>query len=89
MQCKDIPDLPILKLLADNQDKEFTWFAGFENSIQQAMPDGVPEKLALRKMNSLINRGLVDGCGCGCRGDFEITMKGLKILQDSQTGDPT
>jgi hypothetical protein len=35
----------------------------------------------------LIKRGLVSGCTCGCRGDFEITQKGLdflmaKILQE-------
>lgn len=33
-------------------------------------------------MASLIRRGLVDGCGCGCRGDFMITDKGRFTLAD-------
>src|SRR5678815_4892395 len=31
-----------------------------------------PEKVVLAKLRRLINRGLITGCGCGCRGDFEI-----------------
>ncbi len=38
------------------------------------------EKLILAKMKQLIKRGLVDGCACGCRGDFEITPKGEEWL---------
>jgi hypothetical protein len=45
-----------------------------------AMPDGVPSKLALAKMRKMILRGVVGGCGCGCRGDFVITEKGLAEL---------
>jgi hypothetical protein len=32
-------------------------------------PD-MPWKVVLAKAKSLIRRGLVDGCACGCRGDF-------------------
>ena len=32
----------------------------------------IPEKVALAKARRLISRGLIAGCGCGCRGDFEI-----------------
>jgi hypothetical protein len=31
----------------------------------------MPEKVVLAKAKRLIRRGLVDGCACGCRGDFE------------------
>ena len=31
-------------------------------------------------MKQLIKRELVDGCDCGCRGDFEITAKGEEWL---------
>jgi len=32
----------------------------------------IPEKVVLAKAKRLIRRGLIDGCGCGCRGDFQI-----------------
>lgn len=44
------------------------------------MPPNLPEKLVLGKMRMLMRRGLVTGCGCGCRGDFEITAKGIQWL---------
>lgn len=31
---------------------------------------GVPEKLVLAKASKMIRRGRLDGCACGCRGDF-------------------
>jgi hypothetical protein len=70
MQCKDIPDQPILDYLATLPGLGGTWFEGFDNSVQNAMPPNVPSKLARAKMASLIRRGLVEGCACGCRGDF-------------------
>lgn len=33
---------------------------------------GAPTKIVLAKARSLIRRGLMDGCACGCRGDFEV-----------------
>ena len=50
------------------------------NSVKHAFPDNVPEKLILAKMKKLINRGVVDGCCCGCRGDFTITDKGISEM---------
>lgn len=77
MQCKDIPDEPILKFLAGPYDGWpapgwGTWFEGFPNSVQNAMPVGTPAKLALAKMRKMIAKGQVYGCGCGCRGDFRV-----------------
>lgn len=84
MQCKDIPEQPVLSFIAQVQRGEdvrsATWFEGFENSVQNAMPIGVPRKLALAKMNMMIRKGVVSGCGCGCRGDFELTPKGLTLI---------
>lgn len=34
---------------------------------------GVPEKVVRAKAKRLIQRGLIDGCVCGCRGDFQIS----------------
>lgn len=87
MQCKDIPDEPILRFLLSDAcligDSGTHWglaFEGYPNSVQNAMPLGTPNKLAVAKMGQLIHRGLVDGCCCGCRGDFEVTEKGRASL---------
>lgn len=83
MHCKNIPTIPILNFL---QSKKIwcNWYKGFDNSVRYAMPDGfnLPDKLVLAKMKILIKKGYVDGCGCGCRGDFEITQKGIDLLRE-------
>ena len=76
LQCKDIPDRPILEMLAKNPKKWHNW-CGAEWNVTSAMPPGTPPKLALAKMRTMIRRGAVDGCPCGCRGNFVITEKGL------------
>ena len=78
-QCKDIPDQPILEMLAKNPEQGYTWRFDKWN-IGEAMPPGTPAKLVLAKMGSLIKRQLVSGCACGCRGDFRISPKGIATL---------
>lgn len=88
MQCKDIPETPILQfLLKVKAGKAFaTWYCGDflpENSVVRAMPEGVSGKLAIAKMKAMIKKGLVDGCPCGCRGDFKITDRGISAVGQS------
>lgn len=89
-QCKDVPDKPILEFLnkrrMEGKTPSFS-FSGFESSIDQAMPKGAPEKIVIKKMYILIKRGLVGGCGCGCRGDFVITQKGIEWLNNQNIKD--
>lgn len=33
---------------------------------------GVPWKVVLAKAKRLVRRDLIDGCTCGCRGDFQV-----------------
>lgn len=82
MQCKDTPDKDILKFLVNLNGRWATWFDGYDHSVINCMPKGTTEKLALAKMSKLIKRGLVNGCNCGCRGDFVITEKGKEFLND-------
>ncbi len=84
MQCKDVPDLPILNFLLahDGQDCFLFHLETSERSVLFAMPVNTPWKVAKAKMARLIQRGLVDGCDCGCRGDFTLTEKGRKYLDD-------
>ncbi len=101
MQCKDIPDHPILEFLAQmpkesiganwldlNGDIDarsgIDWKDILSHSVRHAFPTDVPDKLVLAKMKQLIHRGVVDGCGCGCRGDFTITNKGLAELEGTK-----
>lgn len=82
LQCKDIPTRPILDFLA----KQTAWTTyGTSHhmpTVQDAMPPDTPSALQLAKMAQLIRAGLVDGCDCGCRGDFELTNKGIAVLAD-------
>jgi hypothetical protein len=79
-KCKDIPDQPILEFLLSHKGKWCNWYFGDERDVHLAMPASTPEKLVLAKMRMLIRRGVVTGCPCGCRGDFEITEKGEASL---------
>lgn len=89
MKTSDIPDGPILELLAAFHDKwrGTRWMMRFseehagEASILPAFPPDTPEKLVLSKMRKLMRRGLIDGCPCGCRGDYRILPKGLDAVR--------
>ncbi|CAB4124097.1 hypothetical protein UFOVP51_17 [uncultured Caudovirales phage] len=54
-------------------------------SVQQVFPIGTTEKAQRRFMKRLINDDLVNGYVCGCRGDYEITTKGLDLLMEDCT----
>ena len=43
----------------------------------------IPEKVVRAKAKRLIRRGLVTGCTCGCRGDFEITSEFIEANADT------
>lgn len=83
-QAKDIPAIPILRFLGGLGTNWGVLGNGNHNSIENAMPSSVPRKLVLAKMRQLIKRGLVSGCTCGCRGEFELTDKGRSILGAGQ-----
>lgn len=68
MQCKDIDAAPILAAIAAHAPA--TWFPGQPRSIAHAFPAAAPDRLRLAKLRSLIRRGIITGCACGCRGDF-------------------
>lgn len=94
MQCKDIADRPILEWLAVHGGIGCThWWDGISGeararSVRNAMPAGTPERLALAKLGRLVQRGLIDGCDCGCRGDWELTAKGRDALKPNAGNQP-
>lgn len=88
MKAKDIPEEPILQYLLQHKGQWcYRW--GDEKNVTKAMPEGTPPKVALAKLAAMIRRGLIDGCTCGCRGDFEITEAGERNLLSSLTSQST
>lgn len=86
MKASDINDRTVLLFLRGRTK----WASNFGyedlndgDSIFRCMPSGTPYKVGLAKMRQLIKRGLVQGCGCGCRGDYEITDDGKAYLSGS------
>jgi hypothetical protein len=48
------------------------WITASRWEIGTALGDLWPEKVILAKLRSMERRGMIDGCACGCRGDFSI-----------------
>lgn len=96
MQAKDLDDKVILKCLAQFQGQWCTWGEKEYCDPKTGMPympniqlktypqSVVPTKVFLAKMRSLMKRKLVGGCPCGCRGDYEITDKGLELIGEKR-----
>jgi hypothetical protein len=76
-QAKDVPILPILRAIAAVAPE---WVMIWDLAeIPELAP--FPDKVVRAKLNALIGLGLVTGCTCGCRGDFEITDKGRRGIE--------
>ncbi|AJD82306.1 hypothetical protein PBI_KESHU_86 [Mycobacterium phage Keshu] len=45
---------------------------------------GVPWRLVLAKFRRVAGRGLATGCDCGCRGDWELTPEGARLVELSR-----
>jgi len=75
MQCKDIDENRILEYLRNLPKGISAMLWDSEYSVVKAFPEGTPEKIIMAKMKQMIKKGLVDGCACGCRGDFTIKME--------------
>lgn len=84
MQCKDIDDVGILEFVQDCNDLGLPALLRnptYEGSVMRLMPRNTPFKVARAKMARLVQRSLLDGCGCGCVGNFFLTEKGLRYLE--------
>lgn len=46
-------------------------------SIQDAL-DAWPPKVVLAKLRALLARGILDGCPCGCRGDYRVIHSAVR-----------
>lgn len=85
MQCKDIPDQAFLDAVLATPGVTGTdatapdswrmrWMV--RETLETALGHAIPEKLFLAKAKTLVRRGFLGGCGCGCRGDYHIPAAG-------------
>jgi hypothetical protein len=81
MQCKDIPDVPLVRFIAEKQREKNLWVNTWD--FDETPYANLPDNLLRAKMGQLIKRGLITGCNCGCRGDYEITIKGLLFISEN------
>jgi hypothetical protein len=70
-QAKDITDDTMLAAVRATQGLNGVprWSSLFD--IEAIFPD-MPAKVVRAKLASLVRRRILDGCTCGCRGDFEF-----------------
>lgn len=68
IQAKHIDDAAILAIIDETREREGRWT--FTWDIEAALAN-IPPKVVLAKLRSMVRRGVIDGCACGCRGDFQ------------------
>jgi hypothetical protein len=91
-QAKDIPDQAMIDLIKGLQSipkvyrdypRGLTWYADKArwvtfNELCNVWSD-IPPKVIQAKARRLILKGVIEGCWCGCRGDFHILENGRQI----------
>lgn len=85
LQAKDIPDLDVLiAVYRASLDGKWGWEGrvrwAFLSDMEEAFPNYSP-KLVRAKMKAMIRKGLLRGCACGCRGDFQFTDKSKALVE--------
>lgn len=68
IQAKNITDEEIFGVVDKVRKEENIWTNRWQ--LEESLPQ-YPPKVILAKCASMIRRGILDGCTCGCRGDFE------------------
>lgn len=94
-QAKDIPQQALYDLIKGLRGvpKPYRSYPGltwYDNKTRWVMRDElcaawpeIPPKVIIAKARNMIAKGIIDGCPCGCRGDFEI-IEPCKISTNSQ-----
>lgn len=94
MKTSDFDTKKILEIFAKHQgqwgfcweDGRVSWWDGDQQTFEQVFPPGTPIRLIRSKWKNLVSkRKFLGGCDCGCRGDFEITDKGLEFIGQKRT----
>lgn len=76
MKASDVPDVLFLQTVLKVAQP---WGLTMRTDVERALPE-YPWKVLLAKASRLIKRGLMDGCDCGCRGDYRLLDKGIALI---------
>jgi len=73
MKASDLSEPAILALLAERPG---VWHTHDGEGIMPRVYDpthpDAPPKVLLSKLRAMMRKGLIYGCGCGCRGDWHV-----------------
>ena len=78
MQCKDIPDSTFIAAVlatpgVNGSTQPDAWRMRWNVQAELERRLGtIPDNLFLAKSRKLMDAGKLDGCPCGCRGDFHV-----------------
>lgn len=78
-KAADISDQRFLRAVLDVFEREHGWTNTWH--LDERIPE-FPRKVVIAKAGQLIKRDMLDGCTCGCRGDFELRPRGMDFLLD-------
>lgn len=76
-KASDIPDADAIRAVWEVSDGGEHWAMAW--LVDEKFPD-MPAKVVQAKLSKLMGRGLLDGCDCGCRGDFHLTREGAAVI---------
>lgn len=71
MKASDVPDHAVMVAV---QTGSIDRLGATTTFIESQLPD-FPPKVIRAKLRALLRRGLITGCICGCRGDFNLTPR--------------
>jgi hypothetical protein len=81
LQAKDLPEDELVAALRRVRQP---WGTSTFYDLQDALP-AYPPKVLLAKLAALVRRGVLDGCACGCRGDFqEVARPKGDVVSESE-----
>jgi hypothetical protein len=71
LQAKNISDTRMFEALAAVRGKNGApkWSSLYD--VLEQVPE-YPPKVVLAKLRGMVKRKILEGCACGCRGDFEL-----------------
>ena len=74
MKAADIPDEVFVDAVRAHGYGGSRWAQCWDvyPAISEALGVDVPAKVCQAKARKLIRRGVINGCACGCRGDFTV-----------------
>jgi hypothetical protein len=94
VKASDISDIEMLQLIRQEQIEkkaerpvwadepvETVWTCTW--TLAAKLAPTYPEKVVAAKLRKLLKKKMIDGCPCGCRGDWTVLPKGEEILREA------